>query len=57
MFTVVTDKHSVAISVQAVDDAGYSLVPRDPLKKKINFSFFFFFFFFFDGTYITNGWL
>ena len=25
MFTVVTDQHSTAISVQAVDDAGYSL--------------------------------
>ena len=25
MFTVITDQHSAAISVQAVDDAGYSL--------------------------------
>ena len=25
MFTVVADQHSAAISVQAVDDAGYSL--------------------------------
>ena len=27
MFTVVTDQHSAAISVQAIDDAGYSLAP------------------------------
>ena len=26
MFTVVTDQHSAAISVQAVDDAEYSLL-------------------------------
>ena len=31
MFTVVTDQHSAAISVQAVDDAGYSLTNKCPL--------------------------
>ena len=30
MFTVITDQHSAAISVQAVDDAGYSLGGINP---------------------------
>ena len=34
MFTVVTDQYSTAISVQAVDDAGYSLYIGGEQKLK-----------------------